>query len=208
MENQKQACCLVKKRKDSRGIWSGVLFGLLPHSFCLAFIVFSVIGSVAITAFFKKALLAPNFLFFLIALSFVLATISALIYLKQKDCLCLAGVKSKWKYLLSVYLSIIGVNLLMFFVVFPAVANLNTGKALGSADSVASSDLAMIVVKTKIPCSGHAPLIIDELKQTSGVYSVTFSLPNTFNIVYEPLKISPSDIISKGALKTYQATIN
>ncbi len=208
MKKQTNSCCSTKRTKEKQGILSGILFGLLPHSFCLAFILLSVFGAVTATAFLKQILIIPNFLTFLIALSLILATVSSIIYLYKKNCLCLNGIKEKWKYLLSVYSVIMVVNLLMFFVVFPVLANFKGDKNTIASTSTSQDNLSSLIIKTQIPCSGHAPLIIDEIKQNKGIVSVNFSMPNVFKVVYDPQRITPEKIISSQALKTYQATIN
>lgn len=208
MEGQKDSCCTSKENKESEGILSGILLGIIPHSFCLAFILFSIFGAVTAAAFIKKALIIPNFFVFLIIFSVLLATLSSLLYLKSNNYLSVSGVQRKWKYLVSVYSGILVVNVLMFFVVFPAMANFDSGKRLREAPSVSKDALSFLTIKTQIPCSGHAPLIIDEIKQNKDVYSVTFSMPNTFNVSYDPKKTSPEEIVSVETLKIYKTTYN
>jgi copper chaperone CopZ len=58
-----------------------------------------------------------------------------------------------------------------------------------------------------IPCSGHAPLISDELKKIDGVSSVQFSLPNVFDVKYDSSKASKQQILSLEVFKTYKATV-
>jgi len=197
MEN----CCQPVKDSDEKGFWKGLLYGLMPHTFCIAFIVFSIIGATAATAIFKKVLLIPYFFNVLIGLSFVFATISAIIYLKRIKCLCAQGIKSKWKYITTMYATTILINLLIFFVIFPALANINSGKIIDNAQ------LASLSLKVDIPCSGHAPLIIDELKKDSGVNAVKFTMINNFEIQYDPEKTSPEKITSLEIFKEYKAVI-
>lgn len=210
MEQQKNSCCAATKDKKSQGILAGVIFGLLPHSFCLAFALFSIIGAVAASAFLKKFLLIPNFFWFLIIISLILATISAVVYLKRNNCLCVSGLKNKWRYVSGVYTATILVNLLMFFIVLPAVANVNfqetPNNRAGASDSKA--DLSELAINVQIPCSGHASLIIDEIKQDRGVQSVKFSMPNIFKIEYDQNKTTPEKIASLEIFKTYKAIIN
>ena len=212
MEEKENLCCESAKNKKSKGVLSGVLFGLIPHSFCIAFALFSIIGAVAATTFLKKFLLIPHLFPFLIIISFLLATISSVIYLKRNECLCASGIKNKWKYISVLYCSTILVNLLMFFVVLPALANVNiqkttngnqmTQKVLGQSNS-----LSNLSINVDIPCSGHASLIIDEIKKNSDVQSVKFDLPSTFEIKYDPTKTTPEKIVALEIFKTYKATI-
>jgi hypothetical protein len=196
-------CCSKTKDSSKRGVLRGILYGLIPHSFCIAFIIFSIIGAVSATAFLKRFLLIPNFFYFLIFVSLLLATVSATVYLKRNECLCASGIKSKWKYVTTLYSATILINLLMFFVVFPALANINPKNPIAQTEN--SADLSLSV---QIPCSGHAPLIMDELKKNSGVQSVTFKLPDIFEIKYDPKETSPVKIASAEIFKTYEATIN
>ena len=54
-ENLKQenlpACC--QPQKKGKGIGQGILFGLVPHIGCIAFIVFTLLGISAAAAVFK-----------------------------------------------------------------------------------------------------------------------------------------------------------
>jgi len=97
----------------------------------------------------------------------------------------------------------LGVNLLLFLVIFPLLAN--TGGITGSAVGVASSP-AVINLEVDIPCPGHAPLVTNELKSL-GVDAVSFSFPNTFEIGYNPSKVSRQDILSIDVFESYPATI-
>jgi len=198
---EKNICCQSQDTKK-RGLVKGLLYGLIPHIFCIGFIVFSVIGATAATAIFKKVLLVPYFFPFLVFISFVFATLSAVIYLKRNQCFCASGIKNKWKYIVILYATTIFINLLLFFVVFPAVANLNARKITNHEIQLA--DLSMNV---QIPCSGHASLIISEIEKDDGVGAVQFKMPNIFDIKYDPLKTTPEKISSLEIFKTYKAII-
>lgn len=205
MKIKKSVCCekTATKERRSGGIWSGILFGILPHSFCVAFALFSIIGAVAFTAFFKKFLLIPYFVHFLVLISLLLVTISAVIYLKKCNCLCVAGIKNKWKYISTIYSITVLINLLMFFAIIPALAN------VGSKESKnLENNLSSLSINVEIPCSGHATLIMDELKKDNGVDWVKFDMPNAFEIKYDSEKTSPKEIISLEIFKTYPVTIN
>ena len=199
--NQQEKSCCTTKNDSNKGILSGVLFGLVPHIFCIAFILFSIIGSVVATAFLKKMLLVPYFFNLLILISLLLATISSVIYLKKDGCLCATDIKSKWKYIVTMYSMTISINLLMFFLVMQALANINSNTVKQE------NYLSSLSINVQIPCSGHAPLIIDELDKDSGVVFVRFKMPNTFEIKYDPEETSPEKIASLEIFKTYKITI-
>ena len=91
----------------------------------------------------------------------------------------------------------------MFFVVFPSLANINQ-----EAISDKESSLAKLSINVQLPCTGHAPLIINEIRKNSSVQSVKFSMPNNFEIIYDPEKTTPEKIASLEIFKTYEATLN
>jgi len=192
-------CCQTNNKK---GLFNGLIYGLFPHAFCIGFIVFSVIGISTATAFFKKFLLIPHFFSFLVGISFLLATLSAVIYLRKNRCLCVAGIKNKWKYLTILYGVTILTNLLMFSVVFPALANINSQNTISQNNLLSS-----LSIEVQIPCSGHAPLIIDEIKKDDGVGSVWFKAPNIFEVKYNPEKTSPERIASLEIFKTFKIIV-
>lgn len=182
----------------------GVLYGLAPHTFCIAFILVSIVSATAATTFLKPVLLNRYFFYILIAISFIFATISALIYLKRNESLSPKGMKNKWKYLSILYGTTISVNLLFFMVIFPVAANLNLNPVSAAADSqnVQSKNLTLEV---EIPCSGHAPLITEELKKISGVSEVKFRFPNLFDIKYNSSETQEDKIVSLEVFNTYKA---
>ncbi len=201
MATDNDCSCSTKKPKDGR-LFKGIFYGIFPHIFCIGFIIFSAVGATLLTAVFKKILLIPYFFHLLVAISFLFATISALIYLKKLNCLCSQGIKSKWKYITTLYAITILSNLLMFFVVFPAMANINSNKI---ADY--GFPLEELSITVKIPCSGHAPLITDELKKIKGIEAIKFRMLDEFEIKYNPQITSPEKIIGIDIFKTYKATI-
>lgn len=201
MQQIKENCC---NKKKSNSFLPGLFYGLIPHSFCIAYLIFSILGITAGVAFFRKFFYIPYLFQSLIALSFIFATISAAIYLKKNKMLSTAGIKKKWKYLAILYITVVSVNLLFFFVIFPATANLHhLSKTEANAYQLSFPVLSL---KTEIPCSGHAPLIIDELKKINGVKDITFKTPNLFYIKYDPNYTSPLEIKSLDIFKEYKAT--
>lgn len=202
MENKKDICCDSQMDNNiKKQVKTGILYSLIPHSFCIAFIIFSAFGIVGLTAFVKKILIIPYFFIFLIIFSILLASISALIYLKKSKSLCISGIKKKWKYLTILYLTMIIVNLFMFFVIFPMMTKFNSNivdQRIYSAE---------VTLSTQIPCSGHSLLIIDEIKKENGIGSVNFKNPNIFNIKYNPDITSPTEIQSLKIFESFQGKI-
>ena len=194
--------CCEPKTKNKKNIFLAIIYGLIPHAFCIAFILLSIIGTTIGASIIKKFLLIPYFFEILIGLSLVMATLSSAIYLKRQNLLSSHGLKTKWKYLTLMYSITLLVNVFMFLVVFPTMANINNSKS-GAYASVLPSG----ILKVQIPCSGHAPLIISEIKKDSGVESVFFKMPDTFNIRYNPNVTSLEKIASLDIFKSFKATI-
>lgn len=199
-------CCQNKTQEKRKGFFWGLFYGLVPHVFCIAFIIFTVLGTTVATAFLKPLLLNPYFFYLLIVLSFVFATISAAVYLRKNSIFSFKGVKRKWKYLTILYSTTILVNLLFFMIIFPAAANFKIGEANSTviADSIL---LSSATLKVAIPCSGHAPLIMTELKKINGVADVKFKFPNLFEVAYDQAQASENDLLSLVIFQEYQATI-
>jgi len=201
-------CCRSNQtgRKD-KSFFQGVLYGILPHSFCIAFVAFSVIGATFATSFFKNFLLLPYFFEILVGISFLFATLSAGIYLKRLNRLSVTGIKSKSKYLLVLYGTTMAVNLLFFFVIFPWVANLGLPKNTTPAVLAEKNNFSTITLEVQIPCSGHAPLISDELKKLPGIVGIKFQLPNRFIVDYDSSKVNSLQITSAEIFKSFPVKI-
>jgi len=199
-------------------IKQGIIYGLIPHTVCIAFIIASVLGTTVAVQFFKPLLLNPYFFYLLIAISIIFATISAIIYLKSQGFITFNKTKDgiieisfakgiirrKWKYLTTLYGTTIGVNLLFFMVIFPLLTNISTA---ASTDYQNANSISSIKLKVDIPCPGHAPLISQEIKSINGVLEVKFSLPNIFEVKYDPTKVTKQQILSLEVFKTYRATV-
>ena len=202
-------CCENKNNETSRegekkdGFWKGVLFGTIPHIGCILFIIASILGATLLTSFFKPLLMNRYFFYWLFALSFVFATVSALLYLRKNKMLNIEGIKKKKKYLSIMYGSTIGINLLLFLVVFPLMANISF---TGAVSETNSASLNSLILQVKIPCSGHASLISSELRTIAGVKDVKFSMPNKFEVTYDSTT-SKKEITSLDVFKEYPATI-
>ncbi len=208
--------CEQKSKQKEKGFLAGIVYGLVPHTFCIAFIIFTVLGVTAATAFLRPFLMNRYFFHILIALSVVLATVSAVIYLKRNSILSLSGIKRKKGYLLALYGITVGVNLLLFMVAFPVAANLDAGVSLKTAvsslfgpgqDLALAEDNFLATLQVDIPCPGHAPLIVGELKTINGVDVVRFNFPDLFEVGYNPDKTSEAEILSLDVFETYKANV-
>jgi hypothetical protein len=204
--NKYHDCCKQDNKKESQAFWLGIVYGLVPHIGCIAFIVLAVFGATASMAFLKPALLNPYFFYILIGLSFIFATISATIYLKINTLLSLPGIKRKWKYLTTLYFSTILINVFMFMLIFPYATN-----AISSQIAVnklfSQTTQSTLVIQVAIPCSGHAPLITEELYKMAGVKNVKFQFPNKFIINCDYTKTSKEQILSLPIFNTYKAAV-
>lgn len=192
----------------------GILYGILPHTFCILFIIFTVLGATTLSAFLRPLLLKSYFFYLLVVLSFVLATISAIVYLKRMGELSFFGIKKKWKYLSILYGTTISINLILFMVIFPLLANFDQRPNLGASNSSLPSEelqptksQSFIALEVKIPCSGHAPLITGELQKISGIESVNFRFPNLFDVVYDSEKTTKEQILSLDVFNEYKAAV-
>lgn len=203
MKDKSSTCC--KSPDDNTGIKRGVLYGLLPHTFCIAFIIFSILGTVGVTSFFRSWLLTPYFFPLLVTISVILTVCSAILYLRQSNCLSLSGIKKKARYLSIMAISIIGVNLLLFLVAFPLAANFSPNNKIGSG-SQNQSQLSQLTLSVELPCSGHAPLVMKDLQQIPGIADINFRLPNLFDIKYSD-KTSANEILKAQIFNNFKATI-
>jgi len=195
---------MVKKQADKEtGFLQGLLYGLIPHAGCIAFILFSIFGATAAASIFRPLLLKSYFFYGLLGLSFLFATISAIFYLKKHKDLSVDGAKKRWKYLSILYGTTISINLLLFFVVFPYAVNFSAPTV--QVDNV--NNLGTVVLSVDIPCSGHASLIATELYKKEGVFKVNYSMPTEFKVQYDSSKISKTEILGLEIFKEYPAKI-
>ncbi len=205
----------LKIQTKKTSIKQGIVYGLVPHIGCIAFIIGSVLGVTVLTQFFRPILLNPYFFYILLALSFGFSTVSALVYLKKQGFITFGRegidmwisfskgtLRRKWKYLSTLYGSTIGINLLLFMVIFPLMANVSIASPI-----TGENGLSTLKLQVDIPCSGHATLISGDLKEISGVVGIQFSLPNIFDVTYDPSKTSEQQILALDVFKTYKATV-
>ncbi len=208
-------------KKPERSFLMGVFYGLVPHTFCILFIVLSIVGATAATSFVQRFLLIPYFFQLLVGLSIVFATVSALFYLKRNGLLSLPGIRFKWKYLSIMYGTTVGINLLFFWVIFPAVASVDFQKTLppppsaivgqqtvpSTGQAVALANVQTVTLQVDIPCPGHAPLISSELRKVDGITAVRYRGPNYFTVSYDPDKVSRDKILALELFQSFPARV-
>ncbi|MFA6252185.1 MAG: hypothetical protein WCX74_02180 [Candidatus Paceibacterota bacterium] len=124
MENVKNKDCCSVKTKNVNGFWSGLLYAIIPHSFCILFVVFSIIGATFATQVLRQFLLLPYFMPMLIGLSLLFALISAIFYLRRINSLSWEGIVAKRNYLIILFSTTIIVNILFFNYVMPIVGGI------------------------------------------------------------------------------------
>lgn len=197
----------------------GLLYGLLPHVGCIAFIAASILGITFATELFKPLLLNPIFFPLMVGLSLCFATLSSVFYLNNNGLLSWNGIKRKKGYLALMYGSTLAISLILMYAVFPMTANFDTGTAKNiiesnlankSTGAITLADLPKtqdetIKLSVNIPCPGHASLISGELKKISGVNAVKFSLPNYFEVSFNPAKTSKEEILALTIFQAYPA---
>jgi hypothetical protein len=201
--SKKQSCCEKDSKKKSYAFWLGIVYGLIPHAGCIAFIIFAIFGVTMLVTFLKPILLNPYLFYILLGLSFVFTTISAIIYLKINASLSLLGIKRRWRYLSTLYISTILINLFMFMVVFPYATNVLASRT--AVNRLLSQASQAITIQVAIPCSGHAPLITEEIYKINGIRDVKFQFPDKFVISFDFTKTSREKILSLGIFNTYKA---
>lgn len=200
-ENEHLPPCCSKPDKKPEGIWQGIAYGLIPHTGCIIFIIASILGATVLMQLFKPILMNEYIFYYLILISIGFATLSSYFYLKKHDSLSLEGIKKKKSYLFTMYGLTIGINLILFFLAFPFLANIT-----GNVSALEIEGLSSLSITVDIPCPGHAPLISNELKTINGVKGSKFNFPNKFDVYYDSSKTSQQEILSLNVFNTYKAT--
>jgi copper chaperone CopZ len=198
-------CCGTKKEYNGNNPLMGIVYGVVPHIGCIAFVIASILGVTILMQAFKPILMNRYIFHYLIILSLCFATISSFLYLKKNKLMSIEGVKAKRNYLFIMYGSTLIINGLFFFVIFPLLTNVSLVGAtefIGNPQNIETIDLSV-----NIPCPGHAPLISNELKAISGVVSVKYSFPNNFRVQYDKTKTSIEEILSPEVFDEYPAKI-
>ena len=208
--------CCKKGEKKNRGILNGILYGLTAHSFCILFIVLTILGATTLTTVLRPLFMSRYFFHFLVLIAIVFATISASLYLKRNNKLSLSGIKEKRNYLFILYGTTVAINLFLFLFIFPITANISGGASL--KDSLVTSfnresniplneNEKLLTAKVDIPCSGHAYLVFTGLDDFPGVENVNFRFPNIFDISYDPNITTPEEILSVDVFQNYKTII-
>lgn len=182
------------KGNEVNGLKIGVLSALVPHIGCIAFVVLTILGLTTASVFFKKFLISKVAFYMMIIFSFFLVGISSFFYLKKNCCI------NKKKYLLTLFSSIIFINLLFYFIIFPATANISAGPIKDIKDT------KLISLQVEIPCPGHAPLITNELKKIPEIKSVKYRTPNYFDIECDE-NLEENRILEAEIFKEFSAEI-
>lgn len=193
-EKDQEVACKINKTSDfvNKGLLGSILLSIIPHMGCIMVIIFTLIGITVGNVFLKNILSAKWFAPSMVALSFIFAGSASFFYLRKKCCV------NKARYLLVLFVSVLIVNFLLLYVIFPWVANIN-----GRSVDATVQNLSVLKIQTDIPCSGHAPLIVYELKK-AGVNEVSFSNPDIFNIKYDASKLSKDDILGLELFKDFK----
>lgn len=203
----------ASKPLKKTSVKEGIIYGLVPHIGCIGFIIASILGATIAVEFFKPLLMNPWFFHILVLISIGFATLSSVFYLNKNGILSLAGLKRKKKYLATMYGATVGINLVLFLVVFPMIANLDTGSFANANAAELASDGSLkntfnqLSLQVNIPCPGHAPLITGELKTIEGVTGVRFEFPNNFDVAFDSSKTNKKEILALEVFETYPAKI-
>lgn len=195
----------MSKGTRKKTIMQGITYGLIPHIGCIAFIFGSILGVTLLMQFFKPLLMNRYFFHYLIGISLGFATLSSGLYLKKQGMLSKIGIKRKKGYLFGMYGSTIGINLVLFLLIFPFLANVGA-----AGDVISSGDfegMPLMELSVDIPCPGHAPLISNEIKTIQGVRDVKFSFPNDFEVLFDDSVTNKEEILSLEVFDEYPATV-
>lgn len=196
-----KSCCGPKKEYKGDNPLIGLAYGIIPHIGCILFILASILGATVLMQVFRPLLMNRYIFHYLIAISVGFATMSSFFYLRKNKSLSWNGIKSKKGYLSIMYGSTIGINLILFFFVFPLMANIT-----GGVSATEASGLSILSISVDIPCPGHAPLISNEVKTIAGVSGSEYSFPNKFNVYYDASQTNEGEILGLEVFDEYPAT--
>jgi hypothetical protein len=200
-----KSCCKTNNKDAAK---KGLLYGLLAHLPCIGLIIIMVLG-LSVGGTFIATLMSSYMFYGLIALSIILVTITAIIYLKRNDGLSFKGIKENWKYLSILYGIAIIINILFLTVIFPYSLSLVNAEPndVVLSNTITNNNLSQFAINVNIPCSGHAFLIKTELFKNQGVTDVDYSFPSKFKITYDSSKTSQDEILNRDIFKQYPAKV-
>lgn len=192
---RKKKCC------NKRVIKKGIIYGLIPHCTCFLFILFTLIGITTISGFLKLFLTNALFPYIFIGISVSLPLITTYFYLKKESSLSFNGLKNNYKYIVTLFSTVLIINLIVVKIIFPTIINYN------NTNEVKGLQTSKITLEVDIPCPAHAFLIIEELQDINGITNVQYRLPNFFDISYSQEKIDIENILSIEIFKEFEGKI-
>ena len=153
-------CCKPKTVDINRkGFFWGIFYGIVPHTFCILFVIFSIVGATSGAVFIKRFLFVPHLFQYLILLSLFFASLSAIFYLKRNGYFSMAGIKKKWKYLAILYSTTMIINVLFIYWILPAAANINkqdTNVTASAQTSNTNNDNVQVIYMDQVG-AGYKP---------------------------------------------------
>jgi plastocyanin len=207
-QNKTRSCCgPTTQNSDDKGIIKGALFGILPHTFCILFIILSIFGATSGAVFLRRFFIIPYFFQILVAISFFFATFSAGFYLKRNGILSIDGIKRKWKYLTIMYSTTIAINLILFYLAIPAAGNIKQKPASNVAGTnIEKKEEAQVIEMDQLG-SGYRPnsftvkkgklvrWIIHSKSQScaASIYSPKLGISQELNLGDNIIEFTPKD---------------
>ena len=71
---QSNMVCCKKEEKKNRGVLNGILYGLTAHSFCILFIVLTILGATTLTTILRPLFMSRYFFHILVLIAAIFAT--------------------------------------------------------------------------------------------------------------------------------------
>jgi len=183
----------------------GVVYGILPHSFCIAFAALSIFGATTATSLIYPLVENKHFGQIMILIAFTFATLSAVFHLASHKMFSWAGIKKSWRYLVILYVTTIVVNLILFFAISPSFTRFALDKKGVDVEEIYSG-FSKVTLEVNIPCSAHAFLVTDALGKLDGVKDVKLN-GTYFDVFYDKEVVSVDKILSIDLFKEYSAKV-
>lgn len=185
----------------------GVIYGIIPHSFCIAFAALSIFGATTATSLIRPIVENQYFDLIMVVVAIIFATLSAVFHLASHKSLSFAGIKKSWRYLSILYITTIAINLILFFAILPAITKYSLkrgGNIITEENLYASYD--KLTLEVAIPCSSHAFLVVDDLKKLKGVKDVRLN-DIYFDVYFDKKEVSIEQILGIDLFKEYSAKL-